>query len=232
MPPRPRRAGLPRRRAGWPCRRMRRRWRWRSANLWCRTASPGSPPPSRTGIARNTARICRSRRRAAGRHSRPPRCCARRRPAPRAAAIPVRPAAAPGTTARESRRSRRYQIRRRLPRSPKPPAFPTRRVAELSSMRMKSTVPAMVVRSPSMGNRLIRLMPERPDDSAFQLSSLPWPSEVRTPVPVTTIDRPSVAVQIAVRHCSSPCSTTLTPTLSASARGRREALSRLRERVG
>ena len=49
----PRRGGSPRRRAGSPCRPRRRRWRWRSASPWCRSAPPGSRRPSRTGSARS-----------------------------------------------------------------------------------------------------------------------------------------------------------------------------------
>ena len=47
------------------------------------------------------------------------------------------------------------------------------------------------VESPSVGNRLIAWMPDTPDVSAVQLSVSPWPSDVRTPMPVTaTIGRP------------------------------------------
>src|SRR6478752_3540088 len=47
-------------------------------------------------------------------------------------------------------------------------------------------VPAMVVRSPSVGKRRIGLIPERPAVSAAQLSAFPRPSDVTIPMPVTT----------------------------------------------
>ena len=116
-PPRPRRAGSPRRRAGSRSRRRRRRWRWRSASPWCRSAPPGSRPPSRTGTARSSGRtspvaggaqqiivadgLVRARRRG-------------ERPA--AAATPSRPAAAPGTSGRESRPACRCRPRPPPPR--------------------------------------------------------------------------------------------------------------------
>src|SRR6185437_15118858 len=57
---------------------------------------------------------------------------------------------------------------------------------ENGSTVMKSTVPAIVVLSPSIGNRLTVRMPDSPAVSRFQLSALPAPSEVMTPIPVTT----------------------------------------------
>ena len=50
----------------------------------------------------------------------------------------------------------------------------------------KSTVPAMVDFSPSIGKRVTVRMPDSPAVSLRQLSSLPAPSDVTTPMPVTT----------------------------------------------
>ena len=58
--------------------------------------------------------------------------------------------------------------------------------AEGSSTDTKSTVPAMVVRRWAIGKRLMRRMPETPSSSLRQFSAWPWPSEVSTPMPVTT----------------------------------------------
>ena len=49
----------------------------------------------------------------------------------------------------------------------------------------------MVVRKPSVGKREMRRMPETPPVSFAQLSDVPMPSEVTTPIPVTAmIGRP------------------------------------------
>src|SRR5882757_10805379 len=61
-----------------------------------------------------------------------------------------------------------------------------RPVDEEGSTVTKSTVPAMVVFSPSIGKRVTVRMPDSPAVSFVQLSSLPAPSEVTTPMPVTT----------------------------------------------
>ena len=45
----------------------------------------------------------------------------------------------------------------------------------------------MVVRSPSVAKREMRLMPETPPLSFAQLSVFPTPSEVTTPIPVTAM---------------------------------------------
>src|SRR5262245_24658878 len=58
-------------------------------------------------------------------------------------------------------------------------------VEQNGSTGTKSTVPAMVVRSASVGNRLMRWMPDSPAVSLRQLSAMPVPSEVTTPMPVT-----------------------------------------------
>jgi hypothetical protein len=58
--------------------------------------------------------------------------------------------------------------------------------AFIGSTGTKSTVPAIVVRSPSVGKRVIAWMPEVPAVSFAQFSALPAPSEVTTPIPVTT----------------------------------------------
>src|SRR6266550_7787257 len=50
----------------------------------------------------------------------------------------------------------------------------------------KSTVPAIVVFSPSIGKRVMVRMPDSPAVSFAQLSVLPEPSDVTTPMPVTT----------------------------------------------
>src|SRR6187551_3303095 len=55
-------------------------------------------------------------------------------------------------------------------------------------------VPAMRVRNPSVGKRVMARMPDSPAVSLAQLSVLPAPSEVITPRPVTTtIGRPSLS---------------------------------------
>src|SRR6185437_6073731 len=57
----------------------------------------------------------------------------------------------------------------------------------------------MRVFSPSVGKRVIALMPDFPAVSFAQLSALPAPSEVTTPRPVTTtIGRPSLSVLAAI----------------------------------
>ncbi len=61
-----------------------------------------------------------------------------------------------------------------------------RPVDENGSTAMKSTVPATVVFKPSIGKRVMVRMPDSPAVSFFQLSALPAPSEVTTPMPVTT----------------------------------------------
>ena len=50
----------------------------------------------------------------------------------------------------------------------------------------KSTVPAIVVFSPSIGKRVTVRMPDSPAVSLAQLSALPAPSDVTMPMPVTT----------------------------------------------
>ena len=63
--------------------------------------------------------------------------------------------------------------------------------ADSSGTGTKSTVPAMVVRSPSIGKREIRRMPDTPLVSAASCPPGPGPSDVSTPMPVTTtIGRP------------------------------------------
>src|SRR5689334_1517977 len=62
------------------------------------------------------------------------------------------------------------------------------------SAGMKSTVPAKRVFSPSVAKRVIFLMPDLPATRLFQVSALPAPSEVTTPMPVTTtIGRPALS---------------------------------------
>src|SRR5690242_16211193 len=59
---------------------------------------------------------------------------------------------------------------------------------------MKSTVPAIVVFRLSVGKRVMVRMPDSPAVSLLQLSVLPAPSEVTTPMPViTTIGRPNLS---------------------------------------
>ena len=50
----------------------------------------------------------------------------------------------------------------------------------------KSTVPAIVDFRPSIGKRVTVRIPDSPAVSFVQLSALPAPSEVMTPMPVTT----------------------------------------------
>src|SRR5205809_5265701 len=59
-------------------------------------------------------------------------------------------------------------------------------VEQNGSTGMKSTVPAIVVLRPSLAKRVMRWMPDSPAVSLAQLSALPAPSEVITPMPVTT----------------------------------------------
>src|SRR5215471_11915483 len=62
------------------------------------------------------------------------------------------------------------------------------------SAETKSTVPAIVVLRPSMGKRVMVRMPDSPAVSFFQLSDLPAPSDVTTPMPVmTTIGLPNLS---------------------------------------
>ena len=64
----------------------------------------------------------------------------------------------------------------------------------------------MVVRSPSVAKREMRLMPEMPPLSFAQLSDLPTPSEVTTPMPVTaTMGRPFLSrVAVAMEFSFNP----------------------------
>src|SRR6266508_5713458 len=59
-------------------------------------------------------------------------------------------------------------------------------VEQNGSTGTKSTVPAIVVLRLSFGKRVMRRMPDSPAVSFAQLSALPAPSEVMTPMPVTT----------------------------------------------
>src|SRR5215813_1779412 len=65
-------------------------------------------------------------------------------------------------------------------------------VEQNGSTGTKSTVPAMVVRSASVGNRLMRRIPDWPAVSLRQLSAMPVPSEVTTPTPVTATGAPAL----------------------------------------
>src|SRR3954452_25161937 len=65
-------------------------------------------------------------------------------------------------------------------------SFSVRPVDEAGSTVTKSTVPAIVVFKPSIGKRVMVRMPDSPAVSFAQLSSLPAPSDVRMPMPVTT----------------------------------------------
>src|SRR5262249_33273695 len=59
---------------------------------------------------------------------------------------------------------------------------------------MKSTVPATLVLSPSVPNRVISRIPDSPAVRRRQLSAFPAPSEVTRPLPVTTtIGRPALS---------------------------------------
>src|ERR1700728_4813879 len=61
----------------------------------------------------------------------------------------------------------------------------------------------MVVRKPSVGKRETRRMPETPPVSLAQLSAVPTPSEVTTPIPVTaTIGRPFLSCVALVMRLS------------------------------
>src|SRR6478735_8003009 len=66
--------------------------------------------------------------------------------------------------------------------------------AQKGSTSTESMVPAIVVRRPSVGKRSMRWMPDLPAVRAAQVSSLPWPRDVTTPMPVTaTSGRPFVS---------------------------------------
>src|SRR5215468_1163597 len=82
---------------------------------------------------------------------------------------------------------------------------------------MKSTVPATLVLSVSVPNRVISRMPDSPAVRRRQLSALPAPSEVTMPPPVTTtIGRPALSRMAAM--CS-PASF-ICPRLTGRAGGR------------
>ena len=86
----------------------------------------------------------------------------------------------------------------------------------------KSTVPAMRVLRPSVGKRVMARMPDSPAVSLAQLSALPAPSEVTTPMPVTTTTgRP--ALSLVDDMARSPSADPLRP-----ARGLRRANARRR----
>ncbi len=113
---------------------------------------------------------------------------------PGVAAIRVRPGQRPKTTGRESHPLRRCSPARRLLRSQRRPDARKALVDEKGSIGRKSTVPAMVVFRPSVGKRVIVRMPDSPADSLAQLSDLPAPNEVTTPMPVTTtMGRPNLS---------------------------------------
>src|SRR5262249_37781845 len=77
-------------------------------------------------------------------------------------------------------------------------------VEQNGSTGMKSTVPAIVVLSPSLGKRVMRWMPDSPAVSFVQLSALPAPSEVMMPMPVTTTTgRPFLSCADVMPECSS-----------------------------
>ena len=79
------------------------------------------------------------------------------------------------------------------------PSRSERSVDENGSTGMKSIVPAIVVFSPSVGKRVMVRMPDSPAVSFFQLSALPAPSEVTTPMPVTTtIGLPNLSCVVAM----------------------------------
>ena len=72
--------------------------------------------------------------------------------------------------------------------------FPPRSVEEKGSTGTKSIDPAIVVFKPSVGKRVMVRIPDSPAVSFFQLSALPAPSEVTTPMPVmTTIGLPDLS---------------------------------------
>src|SRR5262245_3891873 len=67
-------------------------------------------------------------------------------------------------------------------------------VEQNGSTGTKSIAPAMVVFNPSVGKRRIGLMPDIPAVSFCQFSALPAPSDVTTPMPVTTTSgRPALS---------------------------------------
>src|SRR3954465_14653563 len=70
---------------------------------------------------------------------------------------------------------------------------------------MKSMVPAIRVFRPSVEIRVISWMPDSPAVSLRQLSSRPAPSDVITPIPVTTtIGRPAWSVLAIANLLSRP----------------------------
>src|SRR3954451_22144258 len=76
---------------------------------------------------------------------------------------------------------------------------------EEGSTVTKSTVPAIVVFRPSIGNRVTVRIPDSPAVSFAQLSSLPAPSDVRMPIPVTTTaGLPNLSFDAAMRFLPLP----------------------------
>src|SRR5712671_6748870 len=72
-------------------------------------------------------------------------------------------------------------------------------VEQNGSTGTKSTLPAIVVLRPSLAKRVMRWMPDSPAVSFAQLSALPAPSEVMTPMPVTTtIGRPCLSRAVVI----------------------------------
>src|SRR5262245_13116482 len=72
-------------------------------------------------------------------------------------------------------------------------------VEQNGSTGTKLTVPAIVVLRPSLAKRVMRRMPDSPAVSFAQLSALPAPSDVMTPMPVTTtIGRPCLSCALVI----------------------------------
>ncbi len=67
--------------------------------------------------------------------------------------------------------------------------------AQNGSAATKSTVPAIRVRRPAVGKRVMAWMPERPAVRPAQFAALPCPSDVTMPRPVTaTSGRPRASL--------------------------------------
>src|SRR4051794_3134588 len=72
-------------------------------------------------------------------------------------------------------------------------------VEQNGSTGMKSTVPPIVVLRPSLAKRVMRRMPDSPAVSFAPFSAFPAPSEVITPMPVTTtIGRPCLSRAVVI----------------------------------
>src|SRR5215469_15999380 len=100
-------------------------------------------------------------------------------------------------------------------------------VEQNGSTGTKSTLPAIVVLRPSLGKRVMRWMPDSPAVSLVQFSALPAPSEVITPMPVTTTTGrpflpPAAAMQASLGDRLDQCHALAAPMTDGGYRDARE----------